>query len=111
MKTTTEQPKDVANAENVSGSAATPCYPAGSVGGTLHKMMTDNGLWPQEADAVLESVRTDKHAEALAEVLGRTWDGYHTQFHAVAWLTVKGMVVEYIDANKPQHFARPMFAG
>ena len=97
--------------EGVGGSPASLCYPANSVGGTLRKMMTDNGLWPQEADAVLESVRTEKHAEALAEVLGKTWDGYPSQFHAGAWMTVKRMVIEYIDANKPQHFARPMFAG
>lgn len=87
-----------------------PRYPADSVGGQLHKMMIDNGLWPQEADAVLESVRTEKNAEALAEVLNKTWEGYPRQLHAVAWITVKKMVVEYIDANKPQHFARPMFA-
>ena len=87
------------------------CYPAGSVGGTLHEMMTNNGLWPQETDAVMESVRTEKHAEALAEVLGKTWEGYPKQFHAVAWMIVKRMVVEYIDANQPEHFARPMFTG
>ena len=80
----------------------------GSVGATLHKMMTDRGLWPKEADAVLESLKVSN--PALAECLHKQWEEYPLVLHTTAWMVVKGAVVDYIDKNKPLHWARPMFA-
>ena len=88
----------------------TTSYAADSVGGKLHNLMTERGLRPVEADAVLSAVQTAKQHAALAKVLSTTWDDYPEDFHAVAWVAVNAMVIEYIDANKPQHFARSMFA-
>ena len=73
-------------------------------------MLTDRGLWPQEADAVLKSILASKNHESLAEVLSKAWDGYPKPFHAVSWMVARSFAVEYIDEHKPMHFARPMFA-
>lgn len=55
--------------------------------------------------------------ESLNESMdgGRRWrddiEGYPKPFWAVMMLTLNRRAVEYIDANKPMHWARPMFAG
>lgn len=74
----------------------------------LLTFLTDNGLWPAEAKAVLEAARPQ------IERSGRiTWhrpaDEYPVPFYAVMFLILRRVALEWIDANKPLHFARPMF--
>ncbi len=76
------------------------------------KHLTDNGLWPQEAIAVVYTAKKAMEAEMDGQ---RRWnddiEGYPKPFWGVMMLTLNRRAVEYIDANKPMHFARPMFTG
>ena len=83
-------------------------YAAGTVGALFHKRMTDNGLWPKEADAVLKSIADDS-SQVLSEVLGKQSEGYPNSVFAAGWMVVTSAVLKYIDEHKPRHFARQMF--
>ena len=83
----------------------------------LSELMVQHGLWPDEAKAVLELLKSENRTEGrenyssdeLSAVLDKDWGGYPKPFHTVAWMVAKRVALAYIDANKPQHFARPMF--
>ncbi|MEE8262719.1 MAG: hypothetical protein V3R83_09680 [Gammaproteobacteria bacterium] len=69
----------------------------------------ENGLWENEAQAVVNQIADDETLKALGDVLEKSADGYPKQFFAVAWMTFESEAIKWIDANKPKHFARPMF--
>lgn len=70
---------------------------------------TDRGMWPQQADAVLEMVKADP---VNASMQGR-WDddvtACHSSIGVMVTMTVNKKALEWIDANQPQAFFRPMF--
>ena len=74
------------------------------------KYLTDNGLWPAEAKAVDQGTKDSKAAEAMATRWNDDISGYPPTIIAVLQTNLDRQAVEYIDANCPQHFARPMFA-
>ena len=78
-----------------------------TIGDTLKKMMTENGLWPQDADVIIS--RLVAQEDALSEVLGEDAQGYPPQVLAAVWETTRHEVLTWMDAEKPKHFARPMF--
>lgn len=69
--------------------------------------LTKRGLWPHEATAVMDNLKAGTPA-----MEGR-WDedaeGYPDSLFAVLVMSVDQAALEWIDANKPKHFARPMF--
>ena len=74
----------------------------------MESLLTENGLWPDEAKAVMNAmVAEDK-------TMGKKWsdwaDGYSVQMLDTLFVIAKREAVKWIDANKPLHFARPMFA-
>lgn len=75
----------------------------------LIKLMVENGLSESAALEVIESIKANVEVVALAEVLHEGWDEYPVGFKAVAWMTTKRFVVEWIDKNCPAHFARSLF--
>ncbi len=76
----------------------------------LAKYLTDHGLWPKEAEEVIDTYRD---SEAYPE--DQRWrfedvaEGYPPQVLSVMILAVRSEAVRWIDANKPKHFARLMF--
>lgn len=82
--------------------------------GTIRSAISDNlkqhGLWDDEAAAVMQVVVSAPELDTLE---GR-WDtdqgAYPPVIINIAWLVAKRKAVEWIDANKPQHFARSMLA-
>ena len=77
-----------------------------TVADKLSALLVKHGLWDHEAEAIIQTMREDDANANLAEVFNKEWDGYPPQFHAVAWMITKRQAIEWIDANKPQHFAR-----
>ena len=75
------------------------------------KYLEDNGLWPDEAKAVFEAMKSSKASNGMEGVWHRSIDGYPTQMRAVLALSLNRHALEYIDEHKPLHFARPMFTG
>jgi len=74
----------------------------------LHDFLTQHGLWPKEADMILNPDLLKKNgvSEPLIEVLDKDADGYPTHFFAIANLTIRHEALNWIDANKPMHFAQ-----
>jgi hypothetical protein len=72
------------------------------------KHLTDNGMFPQEAGAVIAAVKTQ-----MGDVMACRWsddaEGYPGYLLAVLVLALNSNAVEWIDANKPKHWARMVF--
>ena len=73
--------------------------------------LTNRGLWPQEAEAVIAAAKADKANEAISDRWNDSTDDYHSLFTDLLNLALDSSALEWIDANKPKHFARPIFAG
>jgi hypothetical protein len=70
---------------------------------------TERGMWPEQAEAVLGMVKADP---VNASMQGR-WDddvtGYHSSIAVMVRMSINKTALEWIDANQPQAFFRPMF--
>lgn len=73
----------------------------------MTKYLVDRGLWPQEAQEVI--TYTLAYNESISAILNSPHDGYPPQMDAVVAMCLNTASVEWIDANKPKHFARQMF--
>ncbi len=81
---------------------------------TLTKYLVDNGLGPQEAELVIELViDAYQNNETARKDMGRRLnddtESYPPQFIPTLLLAIQHEAVEWIDTNKPLHFARLMF--
>lgn len=76
---------------------------------TITDRLQEHGLWPQEAEAVMSAVEAAPENESMKGRWGETPDAYPPMIMTLAWLSAKTKAVEWIDENKPQHFARGMF--
>ena len=77
-----------------------------SIEDRLRQMLVDNGLWPEEAAAVIGLVRRDERYLELSTVLSDSVEGYPWEFMAVAWLIARTTAADYLAACKPRHLAR-----
>jgi hypothetical protein len=75
----------------------------------LKTLCEENGLWKEEADAVVAAYREEVDGD-----MKRRWndnvEDYPVQMIAVLWMGTKRCALDYIDKKCPEHFARPMFA-
>ena len=79
---------------------------------TLHKYLTDNGLWPKEAEAVIVNYCVDETTPSdMGRRMGDYAEDYPPQFIAVLIMALWAEAVRWIDTNKPKHIFRPMFTG
>ncbi len=74
----------------------------------LHDYLTERGLWPKEADEVI-NIYQDKE-NSMAHRWGDKQEDYPPQLLTVLFVAVRHETVLWIDKNKPKHFARAMFA-
>lgn len=74
----------------------------------LEAKLKDGGLWPSEAKAVLQSVKSDSSLDMDGRWGDSTGD-YPPQLITTLWVAVCDHAVKWIDANRPQHFARGSF--
>lgn len=75
----------------------------------MKQRLEEHGLWPDQADAVMEAVCADPDNCAMS---GR-WDDetadYSPQTIVIVWMSARAHAVKWIDANRPRHFARQAF--
>ena len=80
---------------------------------TIREMMEtklqENGLWPDEATAIMEAIEDEKCAESMKGRWKDAADGYPPQLFAVSWMVVQAVAAKWLEANKPMHWARAMF--
>ena len=71
----------------------------------IEDTLVEHGLWEDEAKKVVAEAEKD---EGLSAMQGR-WDGditgYPVSVLSVTWTAVKHLAVEWLKANKPEHFA------
>lgn len=72
----------------------------------MKERLVENGLWPKEADAVIENAEYDKSLDAMVSRWDETVEGYPSQLLATIWASIKLFAIEWIDKNKPMHFAK-----
>lgn len=78
-----------------------------------HTHLTDGGLWPEEAVAILDSIHQDggDHARLLASTMDKDMEGYPAVLIATVRACVDVAAADWLRENKPAHFALPVFAG
>ncbi len=73
----------------------------------LAKYLTDHGLWPKEAEEVINAYRDGKgYPDDQRRRLEDAAEGYPPQLLAVMIFAVRQEAIRWIDANHPEHFAR-----
>lgn len=84
-------------------------YKPDSIYNTIRTALYNNGLFENQAEAVLDRVI------AQSEPMKGRWNDrvsdYPPAITTVLFLSAKLEAVKYIDENCPQHWARPMFTG
>lgn len=68
-------------------------------------MLVGNGLFEREADAVMEALIAGSSPAIRWQ---DDVSGYPPSVIAVLWISARRKAVEYIDANCPRHWARPL---
>lgn len=77
----------------------------------LKKVLTDNGMFPEQAEEVL--ARAIPEIEKLTPNYQITWDSpaeeYPNAVYVTMWLTLKPIALAWIDEKLPRAWFRPMF--
>lgn len=76
----------------------------------MRDRLTNSALWPDQVDAVVERVKVAQENEAMAQRWNDDIKGYHPMTLNMFWCTVKRHALEYIDAECPEAWFRPLFA-
>lgn len=76
-----------------------------------HDYLYNNGLFGNEVDQVIELAKAD---DVLKDTMANRWqdnmEGYPPEFKSVFILSLKRVALQWIDANKPHAWYRPVFA-
>lgn len=77
----------------------------------LKKMLTDRGMFDNQADDVLKEAIPQ--IESLTPDYKITWDRPDSEYpdavYSVMWLSLRDAALKWIDKNAPQAWFRPMF--
>lgn len=78
---------------------------------TLHQFVVEylisKGLWPSEAEAIFEVMKVDPANVVMKDRWGDA--GYPASILVCASMSADEAAKEWLEKNKPQHWARPMF--
>jgi len=75
----------------------------------LSKMLEENGMFPNDAKAVVEAMKAAPENETMKERWGDSWQDYPSAILSLAWLSAKEYALKWIDTNHPKAWYRPMF--
>ena len=75
----------------------------------IEKWLFNSGMFEDQAKAVMEMVKADKANEAMEGRWGDSAEGYPDVLFSVLLMSVRDAALEYIDANCPLAWFRPMF--
>lgn len=75
----------------------------------FREYLESNGMFPQQADAVMLAVKG--HDAAMEERWSDDKSGYPSSLLAAILMRVNRSAVIWIDANLPDAWFRPIFAG
>ncbi|WP_027358407.1 hypothetical protein [Desulforegula conservatrix] len=81
-----------------------------SIRAAVSKKLQDHGLWQQEAEAVMDIVEKAPENKAMQGRWHESPDAYSSGILVALWWSSKNHAIAWIDANKPEHFAREILA-
>lgn len=76
---------------------------------TLKKKLIDHGLWEEEADAIFEIARADPVNEPMKDRWTDDEGDYPSTMLVALWLSIEPIAVDWLKANKQNHWALSMF--
>lgn len=71
--------------------------------------LTEQGLWEDESAEVIASYLSSEVGEPMNGRFDDSMEDYPKTLLVGVWLGIKDAARNWIDKNKPQHFARLMF--
>lgn len=71
----------------------------------MKETLVANGLWPEEAEKVMEVVMRAEENEVMRDRWADSFSDYPPVIKTMAWMSAKQHAVEWLKANKPEHFA------
>lgn len=73
------------------------------------KRLVDLGLWPDQAEGVIEAARVHKMFSGLGLRWSTPVDEYPASLATVVWISVRAVAREWLAEHAPGHWVRPMF--
>lgn len=77
----------------------------------LETELVNHGLWPKEAKEVMDELEADEASESMQGRWNEDTTAYPPQLLAVVFFSAKQKAIDWIDRNKPMHFARGILEG
>ena len=76
----------------------------------IKEMLSERGMFDSQVTAVMEAVKANDIHESMAHRWNDSTEDYPQGLLAILWASAKATALEYIDANCPDAWFRPMFA-
>lgn len=78
----------------------------------MRKMLEQCGMWPDGLEATMKEA---KEGELLKDTMRGRWsdtiEGYSTVVVTGLWLNVRSLALDWVDANCPKAWYRPLLTG
>ncbi len=71
--------------------------------------LQENGLSPAAAQTVIERALVHSMFDSMADRWDDSVEGYPSVLLATLTISMKAVVVEWMEAEKPQHWAKTLF--
>ena len=75
----------------------------------IREMLVEHGMFENDAAAVVETMKADEANEPMAHRWNDNIEDYPPSILVVLWMEARNVALEYIDANCPKAWFRPMF--
>ena len=75
----------------------------------LISMLVERGFFDNDAKQVMEEVKAHKTSESMTGRWDDDMEGYPPQMLAVLWVSAEISALDWIKANKPKAWFRPLF--
>jgi len=76
----------------------------------IRQLLSEHGMWSTGLEETMREAKEGDLLESMAQRWGDSLDDYPPQFLAVLWLCVRGIALDWVDANCPKAFYRPLLA-
>ena len=75
----------------------------------IKEMLVEHGMFENDAAAIVETMKADEVNEPMAHRWNDSVEDYPQSVLIILWASARATALEYIDANCPKAWFRPMF--
>jgi hypothetical protein len=76
----------------------------------LNSLLQENGLWPKDAENVLELFKKEDNIKSLNIHWNDDTSGYPTVFLSSIWYALRRFTLSWIEKNQPDAWYKQIFA-